>query len=197
MGKQWKQWQTLFWGAQKSLQMVSAATKLKDTCSLEVKLCKHRQCIKKQRYYSAEKTLYSQRYVSSSNHIWMWELDHKEGIECIRIDACELWRWRRLESPLDCKEIKTVNPKGNQFWILIRKTDAEALAEAPIRPPGSRSRLIRKDPDAVKDWRQGEEGMKEDVLVGWHHWLNGCAFEQAPRGGRAGEPGCHRPRDSK
>ena len=96
-----------------------------------------------------------------------------------RIDVFELWCWRRLESPLDCKEIKAVNPKGNQSWILIERTDAEA--EAPILwPPDVKSWPIGKDPDAGKDWRQEEKGATEDEMVGWHHRLDGHEFEQAP-----------------
>ena len=79
---------------------------------------------------------------------------------------------KTLESPLDCKEVKPVNPKGNQSWILIRRIDAET--EAPILwPLDGKSWLIRKDPDAGKDWRQEEKGMTKDEMVGWHHWLNG------------------------
>ena len=86
---------------------------------------------------------------------------------------------KTLESPLDCKEIKQVNPKGNQSWIFIGKTDAED--ETPIFwPPDGKSWLNGKDPDAGKDWRQGEKGTAEDEMVGWHHWLNGHEFEQAP-----------------
>ena len=86
---------------------------------------------------------------------------------------------KTLESPLDCKEIKSVNPKGNQFWIFIRRTDAEA--ETPILwPPDVKNWLIGKDPDAGKDWRQEEKGTTEDELVEWHHQLNGHEFEQAP-----------------
>ena len=89
---------------------------------------------------------------------------------------------KTLESPLDCKEIKPVNPKENQFWIFIGRTDAEA--EAPIRwPPDKKSRLNGKDPDAGKDWRQKEEGMTEDEMVGWYHWPNGYEFEQALKDG--------------
>ena len=98
--------------------------------------------------------------------------------ECWRIDVFELWCWRRLESPLDCKELKPVNPRGNQSWIFIRRTDAEA--EAPIFwPPDAKSQLIRKDPDAGKGWRQEEKGMTEDEMVGWNHCLSGYGFEQA------------------
>ena len=94
--------------------------------------------------------------------------------ECWRIDAFELWCWRRLfESPLDCKEIKPVNPKR----IFIGRTDAEA--EAPILwPPDANNGLIGKDPDADKDWRQEEKGMIEDDMVEWHHPLDGHEFEQ-------------------
>ena len=89
---------------------------------------------------------------------------------------------KTLESPLDSKEIKPVNPKGNQSWIFIGGCDAEA--EAPLLwPPDAKSWLIRKDPDAGKDWMQEEKGTTEDEMVGWHHWLNGHEFEQAPGSG--------------
>ena len=98
--------------------------------------------------------------------------------ECQRTDAFELCCWRRLLSPLDSKEIKPVHPKGNQSWIFIGRTNVEA--EAPILwPPDAKSRLIRKDPDAGKDWRQEEKGMIEDEVVGCHRWLNGHEFGQA------------------
>ena len=84
------------------------------------------------------------------------------------IDAFELWYWRRLESFLNCKEIQTVHPKGNQSWIFIGRTDAEA--EAPVlQPPDVKNRLTRKDPDAGKEWRQEEKGMTEDEM----RWLEG------------------------
>ena len=86
---------------------------------------------------------------------------------------------KTLESPLDYKEIKPVHPKGNQSWILIGRTDAEA--EAPILwPPDVKNWLIGKDPDAGKDWRQEEKGTTEDEMVGWYHWLSGHEFEQVP-----------------
>ena len=84
-----------------------------------------------------------------------------------------------LESPLDCKEIKPVHPKGNQSWIFIGRTDAET--ETPILwPPDAKNWLIGKDPDAGKDWRQEEKGTTEDEMVGWHHRLNGHEFEWTP-----------------
>ena len=103
--------------------------------------------------------------------------------KCQRIDAFELWCWRRLlKSPLDCKEIKPVNPKGNWSWILIGRTNAEA--EAPVFwPPDAKSWLIREDPDAGQDWRQEEKGTIEDRMVGWHHWLDEREFEQTPGDG--------------
>ena len=100
-----------------------------------------------------------------------------------RIDVFELWCWRRLlKSPLDCKDIKPVNPKGNQSWIFIGRTDAKA--EAPVLwPPDGKSWLIGKDPHAGKDSRQEEKGTTEDEKIGWHHQLNGHEFEQAPGDG--------------
>ena len=93
-----------------------------------------------------------------------------------RIDTFELWCWRRLESPLDCKELQPVHPKGNQSWIFIGRTDAEA--ETPILwPPDVKNWLIGKDPDAGKDWRLEEKGMTEHKMVGWHHQLSGHEFE--------------------
>ena len=89
-----------------------------------------------------------------------------------RIDAFELWYLEKtLESPLDCKEIQPVHPKGNQSWIFIGRTDAEA--ETPILwPPHTKSWLVGKDPDVGKDWKQ-EKGMTEDEMIGWHHQLSG------------------------
>ena len=122
-----------------------------------------RQHIKKQRHYLASKGLSSQSYDFSSSHVRMWELDHKEGWV-----PRNWWFWtvileKTLESPLDCKDIKPISPKRNQSWIFIGRTDVEA--ETPILwPPDEKSRLIAKDLDAGKDWRQEEKGTKED---GW------------------------------
>ena len=97
-----------------------------------------------------------------------------------RIDAFKLMLEKSLESPLDSMEIKPVSPKGNQSWIFIGRTDAEA----PILWPADlKSRLIGKDPDAWKDWRQEERGTTEDEMVGWHHRLDGHVFEQTPGDG--------------
>ena len=108
----------------------------------------------------------------------MWEVDHKEGWVLKNWCFLSVVLEKTLESPLDIKEIKPVHPKGNQPWILIGRTDAES--EGPVLcPPDAKSRLIRKDPDAGKDWRQEEKGTTEDEMVGWHHRLNGHEFEQA------------------
>ena len=127
-----------------------------------------RQHIKKQRYHFANKGLSSQSYGFSNSHVWMWELDRKEGWVpknwCFRTVMLE----KTLESPFDCKEIKPVTLKGNQPWILIGRTDAEA--EAPIcLPPHEKSQLTGRDSDAGKDWRQKEKGITEAKMVGWHH----------------------------
>ena len=82
---------------------------------------------------------------------------------------------KTIESPLDCKEIQPVHPKGDQSWMFIGRTDVEA--ETPIFwPPDTKSWFIWKDPDAGKDWGQEEKGMTEDEMVRWHHWLNGHGF---------------------
>ena len=95
-----------------------------------------------------------------------------------RTDAFELWCWKRLLSPLDCKEIQPVHPKGDQSWIFIGRTDSEA--ETPILwPPDAKNWLTGKDPDVRKDWRQEEKGTTEDEMVEWHHRLDGPGFEQA------------------
>ena len=139
---------------------------------------KPRQHIKKQRHHFADKGPSSQSYSFSSSHVWMWELDHKEGWVpknwCFQTMVLE----KTLESPLDCKEIQPVNSKGDQCWIFIARTDAEA--EAPLLwPPDGKSRLTGKDPDAGKDQGQEEKGTTEDVMVGWHHRLHAYEFEQA------------------
>ena len=133
----------------------------------------HRQHIKKQRHYFANKGLSSQSYGFTSSHVWMWELDYKES-SCFWAVVLE----KTLENPLDCKELRPVNPKGNQSWIFIGRTDVEA--EAPILwPPDGKNWLIRKDPDAGKDWRQEEKGTTEDEMVGWHHRLDGHEFDMS------------------
>ena len=134
---------------------------------------KPRQCVKKHRHHFTDKAPCSQGYNLSSSHVRMWELDHKESWApknwCFRTVVLE----KTLESPLDCKEIKPVNLKENQPWILFGKTDAEA--ETPILwPLDANSWLIGKDPNSGKDWRQEKKrATTKDEMVGWHLWLNG------------------------
>ena len=132
--------------------------------------------VKKQRHYFANKGPSSQSYGFSSSHVWMWELDYKESwvpkYWCFWTVVLE----KTLESPLDYKEMKPVNPKGNKSWIFVGKTDAEA--ETPILwPPDVKNWLIGKDPDAGKDWRREEKGTTEGEMVGWHHRLDGHQFK--------------------
>ena len=129
-----------------------------------------RQHIKKQRHYFVSKDPSSQSYGFSSGHIWMWKLDHKEDWTPKNLCFWTVVLEKTLESPLDCKQIQPVNPKRNQPWIFIGRTDAEA--ETPILwSPDVKNWLIWKDLDAGKDWRWEEKGMTEDEMVGWHHWL--------------------------
>ena len=171
----------IFW-APKSPQMVTAAMKL-DACSLKKRYNKHRQHIKKQRHYFVNKSPSSQSYGFSSSHVWMWELDHEESWVpknwCFWTVVLE----KILESPLDCKEIKPVNPKGSQSWIFIHWKDWCWSWSSNSLATWCKTRLIGKDPEAGKDWRQEEKGTTEDEIVGWNHWLDGHEFEQAPGAG--------------
>ena len=180
MGKQWKQWETLFWGLQ---------TTADGNCSHEIKTLapskknydQSRQHIKKQRHYFANKSPSSQSYGFSSSQVWMWELDYKESWA-----PKNWWIWtvvleKPLESPLDCKEIKPVHPKRNQWRSFLYGSVYSChlfLSSASIRSiPFLSFIFLYFWPDAGKDWWQEEKGMTEDKMVGWHHWLNGQEFE--------------------
>ena len=133
----------------------------------------------------------------SSGHVWMWEFDYKES--WVKKNWC-FWTVvleKTLESPLGSKEMQPVNPKGNQFWIFIRRTGAEA--ETPILwPSDTKNWLTGKDPDAGKDWRLEKKRLRENEMVGWHHQLNGHEFEQAPGvGDGQGSLVCCNPRGCK
>ena len=117
----------------------------------------------------------SQGYGFSSGHVWMWELDYKESWAPKNWCFWTMVWEKTLESPLDCKEIQPVHPKGDQSWVFSGRIDVEA--ETPILwPHDGKSWLIWKDPDAGKDWGQEEKWMTEYEMVGWHHWLNGDGF---------------------
>ena len=133
-----------------------------------------RQHTKKQRHYFANRGPSRQSYGFCSSHVWMLELDHKQSWALKNWCFWTVVLEKPLESPLDCKEIKLVNSKGNNPWIFIGRTGAKA----PILwPPDEKSWLIGKDSDAGRDWGQEEKGMTEDEMVGWHHWLYGHEFE--------------------
>ena len=135
-----------------------------------------RQHIKKQRHYFADKGPSGQSYGFSSSHVWMWELAYKESWAPKNWCFWTLVLEETLESPLDCKGIQPVHPKGNQYWIFIGRTDAETEASI-LWPPDAKSWLIGKDPDAGNDWRREEKGTTEDKIVGWHHQLTGHEFD--------------------
>ena len=153
---------------------VTAANEIKRQLLLERKAMTNLD-IKKQRHYFDNKGPPSQNYGFSSSHVWMWELDYKESWAsnnwCFWIVVLE----KTLESPLDYKEIKPVNPKGNQSWIFF---DAEAETLIPW-PLDADYWLIWEDPDAGKDWRQQEKGTTEVEMIRWHYRLDGHEFEQA------------------
>ena len=130
--------------------------------------------VRKQRCHFANKGLYSQNYGFSSSHIWMWALNYKGWAQrnwCFGTAMLE----KTLGSPLDCKDIQAVNPKGNQPWVFLGRTDGEAEA-AILWLPDAESQLFGKDSDAGKDWGQKEKGLKEDESAEWHHWLNEHEF---------------------
>ena len=150
---------------------------------------KPRQCVEKQRHYSADKDPYSQGYGLPSGHVQLSEPDHKEGKMpknwCLWTVVLE----KTPESPLDSKEIKLVNLKGDQPWIFTGRIDAEA--EAPLFWSSDANRwLIGKVPSAGKDWGQKEKGVLEDEMAGWHHWRNEHELQQTLGDGE-GQGGWH------
>ena len=167
-----------FWGLQNHCRWWLQPWNWKILTPLKKSNYQLRQHIKKQRHCFANTGPSSQSYGLSSSHVWIWELDYEESWVpknwCFWTVVLE----KTLESPLDSKGIQSVHPKGNQSWIFIGSTDAQA--ETPILwPTYGKNGLIWKDPDAGKDWRWKEMGMTDDEMPGWHHWLNGHEFEQA------------------
>ena len=175
MGRQWKQWQPLFWGGFKITVDGDYSHVIKIVTQKKKSYDKPRQYIKKRRHHFANKGPYSQRYGFSSSHVWMWELDYKESWVpknwCFWAVVLE----KILESPLDLKEIQPVHPEPNQSWIFIGRTAAETET-AILCSPDAKSWLIWKNPDVGKDWRQEEKGMTEHEMAGWHDRLNGDEF---------------------
>ena len=156
-------------------------------CSLEIKRClllgwknmTNLDSVLKSRDSTLHnKGPYSQSYDFSSSHVWMWEQENKKEWTLKNWCFWTVVLEKTLERPLNSKETKPVNPKENQPWIFIGRTDGET----PILwPPDVKSLLIAKDPDPGKDWGQEEKGVTEDEMFGWHHWLNGHEFEQIPK----------------
>ena len=177
MGKQWKQWDFIFLGSKITAD---------GDCSHEIK----RRLLLGRRFMTNLDNILKSKYITLPTKVHLvkamvfpvvmygyvsWTI---KKAECQRSNAFELWCWRRLLRVLwtDCKEIQPVHPNGNQSWIFIGRTDAEA--ETPILwPPAVKSWLIGKDPDAGQDWRQEEKGATELEMVGCHHQLDGHEFE--------------------
>ena len=166
MGKQWKQWETLFWGGSKITADGDCSHEIKRCLLLGRKAMTNLDSILKTRDITLPtKGPSSQSYGFSSNHVWMWDLDYTESWV-----LKNWWFWvvvleKTLESPLDCKEIQPVHPKRNQSWIFTGRTDAEA--ETPVLwPPDVKNRLTGKDPDAGKYWSWVEKGTTKDESVG-------------------------------
>ena len=172
-----KQWQILFLGGSKITADGDCIHEIKRCLFLGRKVMTNLDSILKSRDITWPMKVCLVKLGFCSSHVWMWELDYKES-----------WVWKNwffwtvvlektLENPLDSKEIQPVNPKRNQSWIFIGKTDTEG--KTPILwPPDGKNWLIWNDPDARKDWRWEEKRMREDEMVGWHHWINGLEFEQ-------------------
>ena len=159
MGKQWKQCQTLFFWGCKITADGDFSHEIKRRLLLGRKVMTNLDSILKSRDVTS-----SQGYGFSSGHVWMWELDYKETWALKNWCFWTVVLEKTLESPLDCDKIQPVHPKGNQSWIFIGRTDVKA--ETPMLwPPDVKSWLIWKGPDAGKDWRQEEKGMREDEMV--------------------------------
>ena len=178
MGKQWKQWQIWFSWAPKSLQMMTAAMKLKDAL-WKKSYDQSRQHIKKQRHYFPTKAHLVKPMVFPVVMCGCESWTIKKA-ECWRIDAFELWCWRRLlKVPWTARRsnqssLKEINSEYSLEGLMLK------LETSILWPPDAKNWLTGKDPDAGEDWRQEEKGMTEGEMVGRHQWLDGHEFEQAP-----------------
>ena len=172
MGKHWKQWRTLFWGASKISADGDCSNKFKRHLLFGRKAMANVDSILKSRDITLPIKVHLVKAIVFSVVMYgceNWTLNKPEHW---RIDAFELWCWRRLESPLDCKDFQPVHSKGDQSWVFFGRNDAKA--ETPVLwQPHAKSWLIGKDPDAGRDWGQEEKGMTEEEIAGWHHQLDG------------------------
>ena len=174
MEKRWKQWLTTFLGSKMTADG-DCSHEIKRLLLLGRKVITNLDSILKSKDITLSAKVHLVKAMVFPMVMYGCESWTIKKAEHQRTDAFELWRWRRLESPLDCKEIQPVRPKGDQSWVFIGRTDVEA--ETPILwPPAVKSCLIWKEPDAGKDWEQEKKGATEDEVVGWHHWLNGRGF---------------------
>ena len=175
MGKQWKRWETLYFGAPKLLH--DCSHEMKRRLVLGRKALINLDSILRSRDITLPTKVHLVQAMVFPVVMYGCESWTIKKAECWRIDSFELWCWRRLfESPLDYKEIQPVHPKGDQSWIFIGRTDAEAEALI-VWPPSAKNWFIKKDTDAGEDWRQEEKGMTEDEMVGRHHRLDEHEFE--------------------
>ena len=185
MGKQWKQWQTLFSWSPKLLQMVTAAMKWKDAYSLEEKEVSMRNLdsILKSRDNTSLTEVCIVKAMVFPVIMYGSESWNIKRAERQRIDAFELWCWRRLlrvswtARRSNQSILKEISPEYSLEGLMLK------LKLQYFGHSSAKSRFIRKEPNVGKDWRQDEKGMTEDEMVGWHHWLNGHEFEQAPGDG--------------
>ena len=177
MGKPWKQWETLFWWGSKITADGDCSHEIKRRLLLGRKATTNLESLVRSRDVTLPKKVRLVKAMVFPVVMYGCETWTIKKAEHWRIDAFELWCWRRLlKSPLDYKEIQPVHPKGNQSWIFMGRTDAEAETSI-LWPPDEKNWFIGKDPDAGKEWGQEETGVPEDEMVGWHHWLNGHEFE--------------------
>ena len=174
MGKQWKPCQTIFWGS-KITADGDCSHEIKRRLLLGSKVMTNLDSIFKSRDITCQQSPSSQGYGFSSGHVWMWELDCEESWVLKNWCFWTVVLEKTLESPLNCKEIQPVHPKGDQPWDFFGRNDAKA--ETPVLwPPHVKSWLTGKDPDAGRYWGQEEKGTTEDEMAGWHHWLDGHEF---------------------
>ena len=177
MGKQWKQCQILFFFSSKITAGYDCSYEIKRCLLLGRTVTMNLDSILKSRDISLPTKVLLVKAMVFPVVMYGCESWTVKKAERRRSDVFELWCWRRLLRVLDCREIKPVHPKGNQPWVFIGRTKADAET-AILWSPDAKSQVIGKDLDTGKDWRQEEKGMTEDEMVGWHHWLHGHEFEQ-------------------
>ena len=173
MGKQWKQWLTLFWGGSKITADGDCSHEIKRHLLLGRKVITNLDSILKSRDITLSTKVHLVQAMVFP--VVMYGCDYKESWVLKNWCFWTVVLEKTLKSPLDCKKIQTVHPKGDQSWVVFGRTDAEAETST-FWLPDVKSWFIWKDPDAGKDWGQEEKRMTEDEIVGWHHWLNGYEF---------------------